>query len=747
MPSRYPAIRSFTAGEISPRMHSRADLPLYHHALHTCHNFNITPQGSAIMRRGWHYIGAASSDVYVRLFTFSRSLGEDIVIEFSELGIRAFSAQGVVIIDLSDNAGTPVLLSHELVKNGNFNSGLVSWDLDVSGEALSDPRPPRVVDGWLNSVGRSVQPLSRYSRITQILMKPDGGIIDDELVISFVTKYDSERFPPLNGVTPSEFVWQVQVYELDGVTLILTVDSQTTEGFHELTPINMALREGVILQVGAQWDILNPDSDFYQAAMFTDISATYTAEFPAPADGVFPWTKEQIPFIQTQMVTGKEQMILVHEEVPPYLITFDPVTGRLRLSLAIFTGLVPPWDDLTGYPSVVEIFQGRLWLGSTTTETSSIWGSHSGNFFEFSLGTGLASEGLYLPLSTRGVIRWLVGQSRTMAVGTDLGEHVINSQGPIITPSDGAVTPVSSYGTSPIQAIPYGNQTVFTTTDVRKLLAFNYEDTIQNWEAMELTWTAEHLTETYILDITSLRAPDYQIVALTQDGNWVQCTFDNVVGVLGWHKHSLGGQVKSITATTSAVGDVLWAAILRDGKMSICRMDASLSRRIHLDYWVRRFPEEDEEGWYVSGLDHLVGLKVTTLLDDNLHTDRIVNEQGIIRLDRGGIEAYVGLAYEATLITLPPEPQNSAEVYSGSQKRNSELTVRLVNSAMPLINGKRPADRSPETIQGTREPNETQDINVRSLGWDGKGQISIVQDKPFRTEIVGIFTKLGTNKT
>jgi len=749
MANKYPAFRSFQAGEITPRLHARADTAIYQHALTKCENFNITPQGSAIMRRGWHYIDNAINNTYIRLLTFNRSLDEDIVLELSEGNIRAFNSKGGIIVDLGDTPGAPNTQEYELVNDGDFNSGLTWWDVthynNTGGE---DVRKPKVRGGWYisNTYDSTGSQTRQYDLIRQTLTKPQTNAINDEVLITFATKFDPEEFPPRFGIPANvpTLLWDATIYELDGTTIIQTLVNQTGVGQQAFPLINMTLREGVIIELRAHHNA--GGSVTFYGAQFTGISAKYTVELPSPAPGSYPWTEEQIPFIQTQMLTGQETMILVHKDVPPYLLTFDADTYRFRLSEALLTG-VPAWDATTGWPGTVEIFQGRLWMASNHAGPSDIWASQSGDFFNFDLGTGLANEGLYLPLATRGVIRWLLGQSKTMAIGTDLGEHIINSVGPIVTPSDGAATPVSSYGTSPIQAIPYGNQIMYVTTDVRKLLSINYEDRVQNWEATDLTWIAEHLTESYVLDFHAMRAPDYQVVAITQDGNWIQCTYDNVLGVLGWHKHDCLGDIKSITVTRSSVGDVLWASIEREGKLTINRLDASLTRRIHLDFWARRFPKEDLEGWYIDEIHHLAGQTIRILLDDAIHTDQVVAQDGTVRLDRAGIEAYVGLPYKGTLTTLPEEPADGNESYSGGKKRNARVTVRLVNSAMPLINGKRPADRSPQTPMNTRDPNVTTDINVKSLGWDDQGLITIVQDKPLRTEIVGIFTKLGVNKT
>lgn len=749
------SFKSFVSGEITPRLHARFDLPLYHSALRKCLNFNITPQGSALMRRGWNHIGNAASNEYVRLMTFARSLDEDIILELSEGNIRAFNTQGEIIVDLDSPSGGADQLEYELVNDGNFNFGLSSWDVNyVNTTNGTDPRPAYVSGGWYTSNAFSAFNGSsrEHNSIRQTLTKPVTTGINDFLDIQFAVKYDSAEFSGTRFNVSSyitSFKWDAVVYEADGTTVIQALTSQTSTGVKSFSSIDMTSRTSVVVEFKAHLGTGVPPAADIFGAQFTDIRGKYTIELQSPAAGSYPWTKAQIPEIRTQVLTGQDSMIMVQEDVPPHVLTFDSTTGRLRLSEVVFTvGTSPAWDGTTGYPSAVEIFQGRLWMAATTSEPNSIWASKSGEPYNFDyLDTPSDSTALYLPLATRGSVKWMLGQSDTMAVGTDLGEYVLESTGPIITGSDASAVQSSAYGSSDLSAIPYGNQILYVTADSRKLLAINYEDRVQNWVATDLTWIAEHLTEAYIQDFHSLRAPDYQLVVLNRDGSWLQCTYDNVAGVLGWQRHETRGEVVSITSSRSANGDILWAAINRNGKIFINRMEPSTFQRHHLDSWVRRYVQEDVNGWFIDDLEHLAGLPVEVIQDGSLSPTGTVDEFGVLRLTRNSSEVIVGLTYKGTIVTLPEEPSGGNDTYSGSKKRNSNIYVRLANSAMPLVNGERPADRSAATAMGNRELNKSKDINVRSLGWTDQGEIDITQDLPLRTEIVGIFTKLGVNKT
>ena len=750
MANKYPAFKSFSAGEISPRMYARSDLPVYDNAVSRCENFNITPQGSVSLRKGWRYLAEAADSESVRLVTFSRALNEDIILELSDLDIRAYNSSGEIIVDVGLVPGPPIPVVKETVNNGDFANGFTSWTEEHFQNPPGNDYGVGTFSGWYHGVtgafGNVTGNIAQIHRIRQTVTKPVGTPQDNMLRPSFQISFDPANFENnWDGVKPVNY-WHFAISEVGNPAPLYELTGQGT-GLITIPDFDMTSYASVDIHIGAYntWDGFS-DTNFYHATQATAVSAKFTVLEDQVAPGTIPWTAEMLPLIQTQVLTGQDAMVLSERRMPVHLLTYDASANRLGLSLAPLIG-VPTWDSTTGWPGVCEIFQGRLWLMSTLEDPSGVWGSKSGSPFDFNVGTGLPNEGLNLPIATRGVIQWAVGQQRTLSIGTDLNEEVLTSNGPVIVPSDASVTPVSAYGSAPIQAGMFGDQIGFISRDARKLLMSNYDDNVRNWVAMDLSVAAEHLMAEQVFSFMNAKNPDYQILCSTREGNWIQCMYDRPLGLLGWQRNTTPGRILSMCVSSSVDGDIVWGAIRVSGRTVVCRLEASTQVAAYLDYWARRFPLEDIDGWYIDDLEYFSGVDVTIVIDGAYSGVGRVDEIGVLRLPYEGTEVFVGLPYKGLLVTLPEEPSDPRETYSGGKKRNADITVRIVDSAMPLINGKRPADRSPQTPMDNREPNVTTDINVRSLGWDGQGLITIEQDKPFRTEIVGIFTKLGVNKT
>ena len=742
-----PAFKSFSSGEISPRMGARSDMAMYHTALAKCENFTLTPQGSILMRRGWKFVDELA-DSYTRLFTFPRALGNDIIISISNGIIRAFDDDQYYAVAVGSDPNIQIPTEVELVTNGDFGTGdLTGWGLAtdlhqpagftdyndvVSGEFLS--ANISVVGGNFNLV-----------TITQQLANPNTRLFSPFIYLSFDVDYDPANYAPHEGLFPA-YEWEF-IYRADAdLTVPIDIPHAIQErgnsvGTQVIVPFDPIAGLGgyIMLRGYSPIEAVN----FYNVAQFDNISAKmYVYANPPAGPSVIPWNDAEIKELHFQIGLDTDSVLITQRDNLPFQLKFDKDTNSFRISPFYPVG-TPPWTDETGYPATSEVFQGRLWLASTKDEPSGLWGSKSGEHGNFIIGGGLPADAMYLPLATNGTIQSMIGSSNTLYLMTDLGEHTVTSQGPFIQSGDAAATSVSSYGSSNVNARVLGSQIAFVSPDTKKLLVASFDDSLKNWTASDTSIVAQHLLSTRLGEFHDLRNPEYQVVCLTEDGNWKQMLYDNSMGLLGWQKNTIDGNILSMTVTKSRDGDVLWAVVDRGGRTDVVKMNPIGVEDVLLDFWGTRPIAEDGDGFYIIGLDHLANQVVGILIDGTTHRQVTVSNIGHARLTRGGTSAHVGLPYKAIAVTLPVEPADGSQSYSGGKRRNADITVRLHNSALPLINGKRPPERTPQTNMGAGQPLTTGDVSTSSLGWDDTGSVTIEQDLPVNTEIVGIFTKLA----
>ena len=152
----------------------------------------------------------------------------------------------------------------------------------------------------------------------------------------------------------------------------------------------------------------------------------------------------------------------------------------------------------------------------------------------------------------------------------------------------------------------------------------------------------------------------------------------------------------------------------------------------------------------IQGLDQFEGLTVTAMVDDAYAGQYEVTD-GAIVLDAppsGDVPTYsgtyaVGFDYSGPAKTYEVTEGNQKGVGYGTQRRWSKLFVRLLDSSLPKINGQLPSDRTPATEMSVAEiiREGTQDLAVHNLHW-GDGSITILQDRPYPTHILGFYGRL-----
>lgn len=90
--------RSFSGGEISPSLQSRADITKYATGLNLCENFLIRSQGGAYTRPGFQFIAAQDDSARVaRLIPFSFNTLQTYMLVFEHLKMRVIKDGGLVL--------------------------------------------------------------------------------------------------------------------------------------------------------------------------------------------------------------------------------------------------------------------------------------------------------------------------------------------------------------------------------------------------------------------------------------------------------------------------------------------------------------------------------------------------------------------------------------------------------------------------------------------------------------------------
>jgi hypothetical protein len=241
-------------------------------------------------------------------------------------------------------------------------------------------------------------------------------------------------------------------------------------------------------------------------------------------------------------------MYFTHPGHAPHKLTFTS-PGTWAVTTPAFTA--PGWASVADYPSCLTFFEQRLVFARGQT----IWGSKSGLYEDFTVGTGAGDSYEYTIASDD--ILWMVAQKAIM-IGTVGGEWIMTANGPI-TPNDVYANQQSPYGSVDIQGTAANDAIVYAQKGGRRLRDFAYSNERGGYISPDLTFFADHILESSIVDLYFQRTPDPIIWGVRDDGELVGLTYQKLQGIAGWHRHPIDGKAEAVAcAITSGEEDEVW---------------------------------------------------------------------------------------------------------------------------------------------------------------------------------------------
>ncbi len=495
----------------------------------------------------------------------------------------------------------------------------------------------------------------------------------------------------------------------------------------------------------------------FRTLVFTNLKLTVNDPFGSAVEETFvtPWPEAEIEYIHTAEAPGGTVVYFFHGKYETQKLTYDPILDTFTFTGVTFTAPPASWTG-SNWPSTGTFYQGRMWAAGTPDQGETFWASKSADYENFTTGT-LDDDAIEFTLEKYGEIEWIGGQ-KSLAIGTENGEHIVTSETGIITPSDIQVDQQSSYGSNTVQQEKVGDQIFYISPDGKKIRSMSYQWQEDNWLSRDLTFISEHITKPKVRDVAWQQDPKNLFWTVLNNGELACVTYERGNNIYGWHGHDTKGEFQSLAVAEYFGTSVLVATVKRlTGKVyteimwtSETSLDVdSIESEFYFDSWVKG-TVTGGTGTEVTGLDHLEGEDVQVITDDGaggkaLHPNRTVTG-GKIDLQWDATDAWVGLQYIPVLETLPVEVPTQQGSSIGSMRHHAKIYVRLLESGNPIINGQRPPSRSPSTPMNTAEPIRSYDARVQNLGRDRTVRIRVEQDLPLPMNVGGIFSDMAMER-
>ena len=708
------AQRSFNAGELSPQIKGRTDLEKYSNGCDEMINFLPQVHGPARKRPGTRFVKEVKdSSKFHRLIPFEFSTEQAYVLEFGDKTLRFYVNGGVLL-----SSGVPYEISTPY-SSGDLAALDFAQSADVVYIAHPDYPPHKlsrfgatnwtitpVIFKWppFNDENTDATTLTASAVTGSITVTSSANLfvaadVGSFFRISEVLASKHDQWTPSVSVSSGAFRWyQGNLYE---------ATSSGTTGSRP--PIHT---EGTESDGAVNWAFLHDGNGYFQITAFT--SATQVSA---------------------------------------------NVIKRLPTSSATKKWSEGAWSSRRGYPGTVTFYEDRLWFAGSKNRPQTLWASTSGDYENFQAGTK-DDDALNYTINTQDMntIHWL-SPGKVLAIGTANGEFTLSATqiSDPVTPTNVRIVPQTTFGSAEnVRPLKIGNVIIFLQRAQRKLREYVYNFETDSYVAPNMNVLAEHITGSGVSDMAYQQEP-YQIVwSVCTCGTLIGMTYERQEEVVGWHRHTLGGDVESVAVIPHWDGD-------QDVLFMIVRRTINGQTKRYVEYIEKYY--DDVQSFYVdcgltyegppvttlSGLGHLEGQEVAILVDGAVHPNLTV-ESGSITLQYPGSIIHVGLPYTARLRTMPIEAGAADGVAMGKTMRINNIVMRFDQTGPGVFYGP----------DGTRldelHPRRTTDLmdnpvpvftgNTPALPWPGEYQQSpqlVVEHRlPTACTLVALMPQLHT---
>ena len=224
-----------------------------------------------------------------------------------------------------------------------------------------------------------------------------------------------------------------------------------------------------------------------------------------------------------------------------------------------------------GWPRSITFHQNRLVFGGSRDWPSGVWMSQVGKHNNFSVGTGLDDEAIFITLTSqqRQQICTVVS-SDNLQILTSVGEWAISNKP--LTPASVDIKQHTSVGSIASRYLPpqkIEGQTIFVSRNMHDIRELSLDDLGENYNANDLCAMSKHLM-TGPIDM-AYNPGTRQLFVVMDDGTMAVLNQNAALGISAWGKYTTDGKFISV----AVVDDEIFVIVERGNDIWLEKFDAS----------------------------------------------------------------------------------------------------------------------------------------------------------------------------
>jgi hypothetical protein len=745
-----PALSTFTAGEISPRLEGRITIEKYREGLSDLTNMIVQPHGGVTRRPGTEFLGEVkNSAAKTRLVPFEFKTADTYVLEFGNQYMRVLR-NGLQVLEASAKAVSAITKADPGVLTSNGH-GLSNGDevYLYNSSPMTELKARNYLIANVTTNTFTLTDLYGAAINTTGFTTYTSGISVDKL-FELATPYVTADIPNLRFAQSADVMYLVHPsYQVR--TLIRTD--------HNAWSINaIYLGEPQTAKTITAATQANP-------GVITSSSHGFSNGDPVLIEAVSGMTELNDKYFKVANVTANTFTL---QDIDSNNINTTGFTAYTSGGTAKkIEPSVPALYGAANNPSVVTFFEQRLVFGATSNNPQTLFFSKSAQYENFTIGSGADNDALIYTIASNKVnaIRYL-SATRILIIGTSGGEYVLTTtNGGPVTATTTVIRKYSNYGCTNDEPVQVADLTLFIQRGGRKVREFRYAGEVDTsgYAAPDITILAEHLTEGGLTDFAYQQEPESIVWALRADGTLLGLTYRREEEVVAWHKHVIGGVFGSGQAVVESIVTLPTDSGEDELYMIVKRTINSQTKRYIEVMKTYDFGSVPTTAFFVdsglsyagsatttlTGMQHIEGQTVAILANGASHADKAVSAASI-SFDIDVTSAAIGFGYTSQMQTLRLEAGSVDGTSQGKPKRIHAVTLRLDETVGIEVgpdenNLDRIFFRDSSMAMDTAVPLFTGDKEIEFPGgFDDDAKIFVRQTQPLPMTVLAIYPRLNT---
>ena len=300
------------------------------------------------------------------------------------------------------------------------------------------------------------------------------------------------------------------------------------------------------------------------------------------------------------------------------------------------------WSGISGYPSAVALYEGRLHYAGKTN----FWSSVSDAYTSFDREILGDSQSIYKTIGFGPVdsVYWLAPSNRlVMGVATDEISIRTNSFGDVLTATNANLKAGSTQGSAQIEPVKIDDKIYFVQRSGIKVYELEYNLGSDNHKARDLMTLNETICSAGIKRMAVSRQPETRIYTVLDDGNARVYLIDPAEDVYAWSRIEMDGDIEDVFVLPGTSEDRVYFVVNRAGGRYLEKFYlTSEATNKHLDSAV----SYTSPGLTLTGLGHLEG-KTVHVWADNQYRESAVVDSGEITVSASWGTVIAGLRHTA----------------------------------------------------------------------------------------------------